>query len=277
VSIHTAEPVARGTYEYIDVVGERVYTVHHHSSNAPRAAVLVAGPMGVERERAYRTVVLISRALAQCGFDVLGFDYRGIGESTGDFRRFCASDWLVDVAACASHLRSRLPGVPLLLLGIRAGAVLVSRTFAEGLGDGMMLWAPPKSIREHLLDVMRRAIMADMLNAPKTPPRTREEIVERLERGENVNVEGYLWSPGLWHDALSHQLALPAASESRPWRVVDFKGLPTTSILPGTESHREIVAAERFWEVLPVLRPQTPVLFDMPLTLLNRLVEGRAA
>jgi hypothetical protein len=155
---------------------------------------------------------------------------------------------------------------------------LVSRAFAGGFGDAMMLLAAPATGREHLLDILRRSIMSGLLLADRgVPPRTREEIAEQLERRERVNVDGYPWSYALWHDALSHELSFPAEGEKRPWRVVDFKGLPATTMPPATTDHRTIIVAERFWEVLPVLTTHMPALFATTLSLVNELVERRAA
>jgi hypothetical protein len=164
-----------------------------------------------------------------------------------------------------------------MLLGVRAGALLASQAFADGLGDGMMLWAPPKSGREQLIDTLRRSIVADMMVKPNLPPRTREDVAEQLERGHVVNVDGYLWSRKLWHDSLSQELRLPSTAEKRPWHIVDFKGLPATAIPSGAERHYKIVVAERFWEVFSSLVPRTPVLFDTALSLLNEFVDGHAA
>lgn len=48
--------------------------------------VVVGGPQ--YRAGSHRQFVLLARALARCGFAVLRFDYRGMGDSTGDLRTF---------------------------------------------------------------------------------------------------------------------------------------------------------------------------------------------
>lgn len=263
---------------YLRAGADHIYTVHHAAKGVRRGAVLIAGPMGAKRERAYRSIVLLSRTMADAGCDVLRFDYRGIGESTGDFGGLCLTDWLDDVHACAARLRSLAPGAPLVLLGIRTGALLVARAFrGDGshppLGDAMTLWAAPKNGRDLLQDTLRRTLMADMIANPNQPRRTREEIAEALERGENVNVDGYPWSKRLWMDSLQHELVLPGKSEKRTWKVLDFKGLPSTRLEAGLEENQESVAAERFWENTPMLIPNSPTLFKTTLALLDELTK----
>ncbi len=121
------------TMGYIEMEGDQLYFVQHHAArtDGPRGAVVVCGPIGAQRERAYRTLVDLSRSLALQGFDVLRFDYRGIGESTGRFERLCMSDWKGDVERCISFVRDRAPGAPLALWGVRAGALLASECFGE--------------------------------------------------------------------------------------------------------------------------------------------------
>jgi predicted alpha/beta hydrolase len=97
------------------------------ASDAPRAAVLVAGAMGVKQD--YYTE--FAAWLARQGFTALTFDYRGIGASRpeGMQRSLCGFnadlfDWADDVDAAIEHLGHAAPGVPLVVIGHSLGAQL---------------------------------------------------------------------------------------------------------------------------------------------------------
>ena len=260
------------SFGYLGVDGEDVYLVRHHAVGEPRAAVQICGPVGAERERSYSTLVQLARALASAGFDAFRFDYRGIGESTGAFERLCFSDWRRDVESCIRHITGESRSVPVALWGVRAGAVLAAHCFRAGAADGVML-AAPIGARALLQEVLRRSLIAEMMANPRAPRTTREACIARLRNNEVVNVDGYFWSSRLWDDAENYPFALPRPEEARPWRVLDFKGLPPTELPPWAEPHREPVAEDRFWESAGPLIPKTSSLSDRTIAWMSAVCE----
>lgn len=226
---------------YLEHAGERLYSVLHPARGPRRALLLLAGPFGGERERAYLSSVAWARRLARGGVDVLRFDYRGLGESGGDFEALSLDDWKADTAAAARALRERAEGIPLILHGLRLGGLFAAELFAEGLGDALLLWSPPAGARDHLWEQLRRNLFMEMLLRPGGSPKPREAYAAELEAGRRVNVDGYVWSPALWPASRDVLLRLPGASETRPWRRID-----------GT----------RFWESGARLMPDTTKLFE---------------
>jgi predicted alpha/beta hydrolase len=96
-------------------------------SGTPRAAVLVAGAMGV-KQTFYAD---FAAWLARQGFHALTFDYRGVGASRPDpmrhsLRGFDADlfDWADDIDRAIEHLAAAAPGVPLVVVGHSLGAQL---------------------------------------------------------------------------------------------------------------------------------------------------------
>src|ERR1043165_4811232 len=77
---------------YLSVGSDQLYYVHHRASGTKRGGVVIAPPFASERSDSYLTCVRWARQLAAIGFDALRFDYRGIGESTGDFRKLTLAD-----------------------------------------------------------------------------------------------------------------------------------------------------------------------------------------
>lgn len=269
------------TFEYLPILGEQMYTMRHspatQAAPAKRASVLIVGPIGAERERAYRTLHLLAVRMATAGFDTTQFDYRGIGESTGTFTQMTLSSWCDDVLAVANHVRSTSPGLPLILLGVRTGAILASKVFASGVGDAMLLIAPVKSGTDFLQEVMRRHLMAEMIGSESTPRRSRDDITRALDRGETVNVEGYPWTNALLQDASHHTLATPSPTERRPWHSLDVKLVLSAVATSPSHPNHTALATERFWEASPILVPRTTSLFDATVAATSRLLTKEQA
>lgn len=263
---------------YLDTPAGQIYCVMHAAAGQRRGAILICGPFAAERERAYLTLANWARVLAAKGIEALRFDYRGIGESSGRFEELTITDWREDAALCASRLAQSCPGVPLILQGVRLGALIASELFAAGVGDGLLLWSPPASARDLLWNTMRQDLVAKMKSHPKKPHGTREEQAAAIEAGESVNVDGYFWSRALWNDMRNHTLCLPPPDEQRPWHVIDLARV-AGSARGGTAKgdRRELVIADRFWEATALLLPRCDELYRASLEWLERpgLAGGR--
>ncbi len=103
-----------------------------HAPERPVRSVLVLPPLAEERKACHRILCDLARAMATSGAAVLRVDYRGTGDSTGDFEAFSVSDWLADAEAARAWLRDRYPGCEPAVLGIRFGATLATRLAGAG-------------------------------------------------------------------------------------------------------------------------------------------------
>ena len=84
--------------DYLSLDQQQLYYVLHPTGLPLRARVLLAGPFASERPHRYITWVRWARYLASHGFEVMRFDYRGVGESTGRFEDFGFCTWSNDFA-----------------------------------------------------------------------------------------------------------------------------------------------------------------------------------
>ncbi len=271
-----ATPMSREIAEYIPVGDDQIYTVLHESQIQRRGLALVAGGFGGERERGYLTLVHWARRLAAIGFDVLRFDYRGMGESTGAFEHMTLSNWREDVIACCRHLRERDDRLPLLMHGMRLGAVLASEAFNPqfgGNGDALLLWGPPQGGREHLWELLRKLMMVEMTARPEAARRTREEYVAQIEAGEALNVDGYFWTRKLWDDSSGHSLYRSTTDDRRPRHAIDVKTPPQSAPqLAPDQSPPTVVRADRPWDASGMITPDNTALFEASLHWLSRAV-----
>ena len=211
---------------YFPVSGAHLYTVLHEVTD-PIARVLLVGPFASERQNAYLPWVRWARYLAARRIEVLRYDYRGVGESTGDFEAMSFADWAEDVELLVGWFKSRSPHVPLILHGLEIGGLLAGQVFEKGAGDGLLLWSPAANAHRALRSTLVRWANLEHLSKPVGGPRSAADYVRDFEESSFIEVEGYRWSSILWQASLA--VNLPAALEDeasaamaygRPVRIV---------------------------------------------------------
>jgi hypothetical protein len=219
---------------YFNVSGAHLYTVLHEVPD-PVARVLLVGPFASERHNSYLPWVRWARYLAKRGIEVLRYDYRGIGESTGVFEEMTFAAWCGDVERLADWLRSRAAKLPLVLHGLEIGAILAAKAFHNGAGDALLLWSPPANAHQALRSTLLRWVGLEHLYKPSEEARTAGEYIRLLEQGAFVEVEGYPWSSSLWQDSFNVSLpdsiiddATATLAYGKPVRIVklDKKAAP---------------------------------------------------
>ena len=98
----------------IDCKGaELVGIAHLPERPAQRGLIIVVGGPQY-RVGSHRQFVLTARALATAGIPVLRFDYRGMGDSDGDFQGFEAID--DDISAAIDAFTTQVPGLEQVVL-----------------------------------------------------------------------------------------------------------------------------------------------------------------
>ena len=225
---------------YFEVPGAHLYTVLHRVTK-PIARVLLVGPFAAERHSSYIPWVLWARYLAERGIEVLRYDYRGIGESSGAFEEMSFSDWSEDVHLLAKWLKEQSPEVPLVLHGLGVGALLASRAFHGGVGEVLLLWSPPESANQALRSAVVRWINVEQLfkyGDERKPP---SAFIQELERGSSVEVEGYQFSGKLWQNSFLFDMPLAMRDEAsaraeykKPVRIIKLSREAAPLVKAGT-------------------------------------------
>lgn len=150
----------------------------------------MAPPIGRERLRCYRELANLARHLAAGGHPVLRFDYRGEGESTGQFQQTTLTSRAQDIAAAAAELR-RVSGVEeLCLLGLRLGAVLALMA-ANEVGAGRLVLVDPLCNPKGQINTLLRSNVVLQTHYTGKVSRDSNALREGLERGEPVFVYGF--------------------------------------------------------------------------------------
>jgi alpha/beta superfamily hydrolase len=205
---------------YFAVAGAHLYSVLHHVED-PIARVLLVGPFASERHDTYLPLVRWARYLASEKIEVLRYDYRGIGESTGIFEEMAIEDWQEDVQLLADWFKRQSPSVPLILHGLDFGALLAGRAFHSGAGNALLLWAPPINANQSLRSTLQRRVGLEQLFKPDDEKKSVADCIRQLEQGSSLEVNGYGWSSRLWHDSFGYEL--PAAMSDEDSAALTYK------------------------------------------------------
>lgn len=147
-----------------------------------RPGVLLCPPIGHEHTRSHRALKVVAESLSRAGYHVLRFDYRGLGDSSGDSADGGRAPWCEDVLQALEELEA-LSGVKeVRIVGLRLGAALAamaigSRRKRSGRASvsHLVLWDPVLSGHEFLSVATR--MMSDFLSDPgRFPAAARGEV-----------------------------------------------------------------------------------------------------
>src|SRR3984957_7248120 len=175
---------------YFPVPGAHLYTLLHEGEN-PLARVLLVGSFASERHTSYRPWLQWARYLAARRIEVLRFDYRGVGESTGIFTEMTFDSWVDDVERLSVWLRKREGDAPLLVHGLEMGGILAAKAFHNGEADGLLLWSAPVNANKVLRLTLQRWIGPQQLLKPEKDRRPPSHYFRSLDEGQSVEVDGY--------------------------------------------------------------------------------------
>ena len=127
---------------------------------------------------------------------------------TVTFEETSLASRLEDTRCALGELKRHLPqNSPLTLAGLRLGASIAALA-AAGRSDvaRLLLWDPVTDGAEYMQAVLRSNLMLQMAQHRRVME-NRELLVERLDRGELVNVEGYMLNGELYREVSAIQLA----------------------------------------------------------------------
>ena len=137
------------SFASLRVGGQRVYGMLHLPDEEPAGgtghpSVLILHGYTGNRGGDHRLLPLLSRYLMGLGIASLRIDFRGSGESEGDFSEMTVSRELEDAAAAFDHLRS-YPGLDpqrAMLLGFSMGGMVAALAAPQVRPHRLALWAP---------------------------------------------------------------------------------------------------------------------------------------
>jgi exosortase A-associated hydrolase 2 len=263
---------------FFDASGSRCFGVHHEPAGLSRRAtgVVLCHAFAEEKLWAHRVFVSMARTLAERGYHVLRFDYRGNGDSEGAFCESSVDTALNDINTAIGLLRERA-GVPAVtLLGLRLGATFAAQV-AESRSDvdALVLWMPIVDGGRYMQELLRVNLTTQMA-VYKEIRADREQLVGQLRAGRVVNVDGYEIALPLFEQTSA--LRLDAGHKTFANRTlvvqIDRAARPSAELeklrasYPSAEMR--IVQEEPFWKEIERFYDRAPNLFASTLEWLDQ-------
>lgn len=131
---------------------------HAPAGRAPAGGVVLCPPFGQEYMRSHRACRQLAGQLSERGLNVLRFDYRGTGDSSGEMDDVRPSDWVQDIGLAVDELKDMAALDRVSLVGLRLGALLAPVAAAGRTDiDRLVLWDPVTSGRAYAEELRRAA------------------------------------------------------------------------------------------------------------------------
>lgn len=237
-------------------------------------------PFAEERQEAHRVLVNFARILAENGFSVLRFDYRGTGDSHGEFVDYDLSTRTEDVLRAIEILKGRTGLKRVALFGLRFGAA-IALLAAKNLREVelLILWAPVLNLKAYLHQFLRGHLAMQMVTEKKIAV-TRGELINQLLEGNEVNVQGYRLSGEFYADAIQIDPLKGYRCGEYPILVVDIETKGETDpllrkLIGNDMAHRKseccVVSEEPFWLEKKCYIPDSEVFFRTTLEWMNSI------
>lgn len=182
--------------QFLPGSGGSVYVLELAAAADARAdeAAIIVPPFAEEMNRCRRMMVLLGERLAQRGVRCLLFDFRGTGDSAGDFAAARLSDWREDIDLLRAHALAT-GARRIHWAGIRFGALLAAEAAARfPESASLLLWEPSASGRQ-VVSQFARIEQAAQLIARAGKPRPAD--AERTAQDAAAEIAGYLLTPAM--------------------------------------------------------------------------------
>jgi len=189
---------------FFELGEHRLFAILHRPMSGPaRHGVVLCHALAEEKLWSHRVYVSVARELAREGIAVLRFDFRGEGDSDLEFEDCGLASRTADALRAAEVLREHEPLLSgCVFLGHRLGcAVAAMATAGSGArAQGLVAWDPVASGRDYLMQILRSVLASELARTGQA--RTRAALLESLDAGETVVIDGYRMGSPLYRDLI---------------------------------------------------------------------------
>ena len=227
---------------------------------APRGSIVFCNPIFEERKSVNRALVETARYLCNNGFAVLRFDYRGCGDSAGNFNDFSPEDWTADINNAADVLRQHVSNSKdVCLLGLRLGSALaLNATANDPKINSLVLWEPVVNGQNYIKQELRKKLVKQMVTFGQSKE-MRSSILQNLQQGKEIDFDGYPVSPLLYKELCDidmirtantfqkHVLIVHVTSRARPSKPICQLRDAFSTV---AETNLQIIKLQPFWNLI---------------------------
>lgn len=240
---------------YFESAGKRLFGVLHDPARGapPALGLAICPPIADEHVASYRILRIAADHFSRAGAAVMRFDYRGQGDSEGDFEDLKPEQMAADASRALDTLHERSGARVLGLLGLRVGcAIAMGAAALDSRVEFCAAWAPLPSAESYFRDLLRRQVLSDVMYGETK--RSVAELLQRLQGGEPVDIGGYTLSSDLYEPLSSTGFA----EQARETNVPLFAALAAREGKPGqalaeslterSDTQLYEIAEEAFWQ-----------------------------
>ena len=212
---------------FFDNEGSRLFGILHSPCPKRQRAwiqepkgIAFCNPFAEEKAISHRVVVNFARFLCRQGYYVLRFDYRGCGDSEGDFEQATLTTRLSDVSRAIDLLQQRTGVGFLSLFGLRLGATLASLVAeSDSRIRCLILWEPIVRVKSYFDQFVRMQVIAENIREGMVG-KTREHLLKDLQEGKCVDILGFMLSPQCFEEFVKVDMPVPVARFRGPTLIV---------------------------------------------------------
>lgn len=240
-----AKAGVREDIEFIGAGPERIFSTLHTPTDQTKGAVLLCSSILAELLSGYQEEVWLCRLLAEQGFAVRRFHYRGTGHSDGESEDITYEGLVEDARVVADHLRTETGLDRIGVIGTRVGAVVGASIVSGQPGMPLALIQPVLDL-EKLFKEMGRARKISLMNEEGRSPEEGppEDMFAVLERERSVDVLGYTLTEPIYRSLKSHKLTDELGPSARPIQLIEVAKRKTIS--PEYQRFLDDIAAKGF-------------------------------
>ena len=189
-----------------------LFGAYYMAQGMPRRhGVLIAGPLLNEGIRAQFALRRIAERLSARGYDVLRFDYKGLGNSPVPSSHARIADWAANIVTAADELPA-IAGVETgTLIAVRFGACLAADLMRKRRLQRLLLWDPIldgarwtddlRACRENLPIRLRDAVRSNEFMGHEMHEGFAEELETRRSLSVSADEVAVVLSSGYRHSS----------------------------------------------------------------------------
>ncbi len=157
--------------------GHGLHAVQFSLAGAPAGTAIIVSPLFEEKRCAHRALFIAAQTMATAGYSTLMPEFTGIGNSAGELTAINVDNWIADLRSAVAILPA---GLPLTIIGCRAGALLSIAALGEFDVSRIVLWQPALSGKTYLREAILRRMSQNSIIGGEKPKVGEFEIEGQL-------------------------------------------------------------------------------------------------